>query len=188
MATKYIEKFDSADQLQAAAPDTGSARAIGVVSGQLCFSDGTNIVPVNKTALLSLTAGATLDAETHSNRTLVVNAAAGVALTLPDATGTGDKYRVVIGTLLTSGDVTVTAPSGSILKGIALINDIGDSTAATVDAYAAGTSDEIFTFDQSAGGGKVGDWLELEDVATGVYAVRAHLTGQVDPATPFTSA
>lgn len=187
MATKYIEKFQSTSQLAAFAPVTGSAAGIGVVSGQLYVYDGTNFVPAGKSAIVSLTAGATLTPEAHSNRTVVFNAAAGGAIVLPAATATGNKYRIVVGTALSSGDLTVTVPAGSIMKGVAHVNDIGDSAAATDDSFAAGASDERLTFTQAIGGGKVGDFIELEDIATGVYAVLAELQGVTDPTTPFSS-
>ena len=38
----------------------------------------------------------------HSSRVVTLNRAAGVTVTLPAATGTGDKYIVVIGTTATS--------------------------------------------------------------------------------------
>jgi len=188
MATKYIHKAPSTAALAAQATAAGNAAGIGVVSNTLYFNDGTNFVPVNKTPLVSLTASATLTPEAHSNRTVVVNAEAGLAITMPAASGSGNKYRIVVGTLLTSNTITVTAPSGSILKGIAFVQDIGDSAAATLDAYAAGSSDEIFTLTATAGGGKVGDEIMLEDIASGVYAVRAIVTGLPDTATPWGSA
>ena len=188
MATKYTQKFSSVSQLAGFAPNRGNAAGFGWVDGVLCYNDGSNVVPVGKTKPVELTAGATLTPDAHANRTIVVNNAAGLAIVLPSATATGNTYRVVIGTALSSGDVTVSAPSGSILKGMALVNDIGDSGAGTSDAFAAGASDEVFTFDQSAGGGKVGDWVEVEDIASGVYLVNAVLTGLPDTATPFSSA
>jgi hypothetical protein len=187
LATKYIEKFESVSALEAAAPANGGSLGIGAVSNVLYAYDGTNFVPLTKTPIVTLTAGATLDPETHSNRTVLFNSADGGAIVLPAATGGGDKYRIRIQTALTT-DLTVTAPSGTILKGAALINDTGGSTAATSDMFAAGASDEVFTFIAATGGGKVGDYVEFEDIASGVYGVFAVLSGVVDPATPFTSA
>jgi len=187
MAIKYVEKFDSVSQLAAFAPVTGKQVGIGSVGGQLYAYDGSNFVPVGKTPVVTLTAGATLTPAAHSNRTVVYDAAAGGALVLPAATGSGDVYRVRIKTALT-GDLTVTAPAGTILKGAALVNDIGGSAAATSDMFAAGASDEVFTFAFAIGGGKVGDYVEFEDIASGVYGVFAVLSGETDPATPFSSA
>lgn len=144
-------------------------------------------LPTDSPGVTAIAASATLGAS-HVGRTSVVGNAAGVAITLPAATGTGNKYRLIIGTALATGDVTVTCGSGDILSGYVVVEDDGDTTADDVTTFKAGASDEIITIDQSAGSGAVGDWLELEDFADGVWAVKGWLTGQEDPATPFSSA
>jgi len=186
VATQYVEQFEDVAHFEASAKPTSTKTPIGFVDGELLVQDNDgNSIPVGRANIVSVTAAATLDPETHGNRTAVVNVAAGAALVLPAATGGGDKYRVVIGTANSGGAVTVTTASGDILKGTAIINNTGDSTAATADAYAAGASDEVFTFATASG---VGDFAEFEDIADGVWAVFAVLQSQADPATPFTSA
>jgi hypothetical protein len=187
VATKYVSKFESADQLAAFAPDVPGSAPIGVVSGTLYFYNGTSYVPVNAAAPVSLTAGVTLTPAAHAFRTLLINAAAGIAIVLPAATGSGNEYRGIFGTTLTSNATTVTAPAGSVLNGLAIINNTGDSSAATVDAYPTGASDEQLSFTASVGAGKAGDSFEITDVASGVYAVRVFIQGEADPVNPFGS-
>lgn len=188
VATKYIEKFDSISQFEAHTPVTGGATPIGSISGELRIQDANGAsIPVGFRALKTETAAFTATPEDHANRTTVFSLAAGFAITMPAASGTGNKYRFVSGIALT-GDTTVTVPSGSILKGAILINNSGDTVAATADVSPAGSSDEVITFDASEGAGKVGDFVELEDIASGVYQVSGVFQAMHDPATPFSSA
>lgn len=188
VATKYIQKFDSIAEFEGQTPVTGAATPIGSIGGELRIQDANGAsIPVGFRGLKTEVAAFAATPEDHANRTTVFSLAAGFAITVPAASGTGNKYRFVSGIALT-GDTTITAPSGTILKGAVLINNSGDTTAATADVYPAGSSDEVITFDASEGAGKVGDYVELEDIASGVYAVSGLFTAMHDPATPFSSA
>lgn len=136
------------------------------------------------------TSSKTLTRTAHSGRTVTVNRAAGSTLTLPAAKGTGDRYRIVVGTALTSGTLVVqVANSSDAMCGGVLINDIGDTAAATADFFPAvnGTSDTI-TLTQAVGGGKAGDFIEVQDIATNVWQVQGIVQGVTDPTTPFSAA
>jgi hypothetical protein len=123
-----------------------------------------------------------------SGRTIVYNRAAGGTVTLPASTGGGDKYRVVVGTLLTSATLIIkVANSTDVFTGGVLINDIGDTSAATADFWPTAATSDTMTMTQSLGGGKIGDFFEVEDIAAGFWAVRGVLQGMTDPATPFSA-
>lgn len=141
-------------------------------------------MPIRSNKVIPVTAALTLNRHVHDNRTVVVNAAAGIAITLQPATGSGVRYRIIIGTALSSGDVTVTTNGSDVYDGYALVEDSGDTTASDATLFPT-SSATIFTFDQSAGSGNVGDWLEIEDFATAVWAVKAYVSNQTDPTTPF---
>lgn len=188
MATKYLQKFESASQLIAHAPDTGAAQGIGSIDGQVFVNEAGTARPIGQPAMVTETGDFTVTQAEHANRTTLLGNAAGGAVTLPAATGSGNKYRMVVSVLLTSAAWTITCGAATILNGMALINNTGDSSTATVDAYPTGASDEIFAFTQSLGAGKIGDFVEFEDIAAGIFAVRAHIQGEADPATPFASA
>lgn len=122
----------------------------------------------------------------YKNRTTVAERASGIAFTLPDARGTGNKFRIAIGTALTSGTLTVTASASAKMRGGVLVNDTGDSPATTVDFYpATAASTTIFTLTQSAGMGVAGDWVEFEDIKSGVWQVHGSIAGGADVTTPF---
>lgn len=138
--------------------------------------------------VVSITATATLTRPANAGLTNVVNAAAGLTLTLPAALGTGYRYRVLVGTLLTSNTIVIkVANATDVMRGGVLINDIGDSTAATADFYPTASTSDTITLTAAIGAGKVGDWIELEDYAAGFFAVRGSLQGETDPANPFSA-
>ncbi len=136
----------------------------------------------------SLTASTTLNRNDHSGRTLVVNAAAGATLTLPASNGGGRRYRILVGTLLTSNTIVLkVANATDVLRGGVFINDTGDTTAATADFYPTASTSDTITLTASVGAGKVGDWLEVEDFATGFWSIHGVLQGELDPTAPFSA-
>lgn len=124
----------------------------------------------------------------HAGRTNTLALAAGFVVTLPAAKGTGNKYRFLVKTALTSGTYVVKVANGTdVFTGGVLINDIGDTTAATADFFPTAASSDTYTMTASLGGGKAGDWVEFEDYAAGFFAVNGVMTGVTDPATPFSA-
>lgn len=168
-----------------------STTAFDTTTKELKVFDGTTlygiVMPTSQSSLVSLTAAsATLTAAAHAwPRTIAFNRGAGTAAVLPAATGTGNIFRFVVGTA--SNANTLESQTGAaFFAGSILINDAGDSTAATVDAYPAnGTTHDWIKPTTAGGGGAVGDWFEVQDIASGIYMVRGMFQTSTDPATPF---
>lgn len=144
--------------------------------------------PVNATAsTLAVTKAA------HANRTVTLNRAAGIAVTLPAATGTGDKYRFVVGTTFT-GAASIAVPNATnYMIGTALLfADSGDTCVgfATANSGTVATeSDTISLFGTAnAQGGIKGEVVELEDVASAVWHVRLVSDAGGTEASPFSAA
>lgn len=136
----------------------------------------------------SLTASVTATRVDNAGRTNVLAAAAGLTITLPAATGSGDKHRYVVGTTATSGNYVVkVADATDVFVGGILINDIGDSSAATADFFPTAASSDTITMAYATGGGKAGDWVEVEDIGANQWAVTGVFQGMTDPATPFSA-
>lgn len=130
-------------------------------------------------------AGATLTlSAAYRNRPVVLGKADGQTITLPATTGSGHRYRLVIGTAITSVGTVITAlAAGATYKGLAQI--MGAS--ALVSAAAAAGNNTI-TLNGSTKGGLVGTTVELEDVATNVWAVSVLGVGSGSAETPFSTA
>lgn len=146
-----------------------------VVGGDLILSiaDGTNTLQ--------------LVAATHANRTLLVLDAT-LAITLPEATGTGDRYKIVQGIAATSSTIVTKDTSNAGFYGMLRAYD--DDVDTDLNSWNAlpGVSDTI-TFNGVATGGKIYDHVELIDIATDKWLV----SGQISQSggsevTPFSSA
>lgn len=133
---------------------------------------------------IAVTASTTLNTS-HSGTTVVVNAAAGLTLTLPAATGAGYEYDILVGTTAATGSYVVQAASASdVMTGVAVFAaDGGDSTVAF---ETAATSDTI-TLNGSTKGGIKGDRIKLKDVAAGLWAVNIIGSATGSEVTPFSA-
>ena len=132
---------------------------------------------VNTTAALSLT-----EAD-HAGRVVTVNNTTGVAVTLPEATGTGTVYTVFYGTTVSSGSHTIVAPSAStsFVGGVGLSTDIAGVT------ILANSGDDTITLSGSTTGGLVGSWVRFTDVASGIFMLEGFLCSTGSEADPFSA-
>lgn len=138
-----------------------------------------------KAPLVLNTATITLDSSL-SGIPLVFTRAAGVVVTLPAATGTGDIYKFYVNTTVTSNSYKIqVANATDIISGLALAND-GDGEPA--NGWPTTLTTDTITMDGSTQGGIKGDSLEIIDIASGQFCVRAFLTNSGTEATPFSAA
>ncbi len=134
---------------------------------------------------VSLTAAtATLDADTHAGALCVLNRAAGITVTLPAATGTGNVYSIAVGTTVTSNDYIVqVANATDVINGaVALSTDIAGVS------ISAGASDDTITMNGTTKGGISGSYLKLIDAASGKFIVTGTLVSSGVEADPFSAA
>lgn len=114
----------------------------------------------------------------------LVNDADGCAIVLPDAVE-GARISILLSGDVTSSSTTITAKSGDLLKGYAIIRDEADGAANDFSYFAAdGTDDLIVTLNGGTKGGLIGDRIELIGRADG-WNVRAVLSGAGTLETPF---
>lgn len=140
------------------------------------------------TEVVELTASTlTLSADTHHNRTVLVNRAAGATITLPASTGSGARFRVLVGTALTSGSLIIAVANASDVM-IGSIIGVSDDPATAKGWVAAATSDTITLNRTTTGVAGKGEWIELEDVAANTWAVKGGITQTGAEATPFSAA
>lgn len=128
----------------------------------------------------------------NANKTTTLSLAAGQALTLPAATGSGDKYRFIILITYTGASTIKVASATDYMIGTALLfADGGDTTVgfATANTGTVATeSDTITTFATgNTTGGIKGAVIEVEDIATAVWAVQYISDAAGTEATPFSA-
>jgi hypothetical protein len=135
-------------------------------------------------SVVPITASTTLTKEEHAGRIVAASAAAGLTVTLPAATGTGDPYTIFFAATVTSNDYIVQAASSSdvFLGGVSISTDIAGVTMLT-----AATTDTI-TMNGSTTGGLLGSFVRLTDVASGQFMLEGFLKSTGTEATPFSAA
>ena len=125
----------------------------------------------------------TLTAALYGNRILYYDDADGT-ITLPAATGSGNRYTVVVKTAFTAGTIQVASAADSFYGGIVGVDDDADAAY----TWKAETNDDTVNASGTATGGKVGDWYEFIDVAATKWLVRGFITQSgASEATPFSA-
>ncbi len=141
--------------------------------------------------VVSAEADLVLTAALHANRIVMANKGDGIAFTLPEAIGSGDLYRIIIGTAIASGALTVTTAdtTNADYCGSVLMVDLDAATTAFIAQTVQATGDDVFTMDgDTQGGAHVGlDWVSFLDIATDLWLVAgvSHVPTGSNPATPF---
>lgn len=123
----------------------------------------------------------------HAGRLILLDTAAGTTVTLPQALGTGAVYRFKVSVLATSNShVIKVGNTTDQIRGIAVMTDT-DTAGATI-SFAAAASDDTITLNRSTTGSvTIGEDIEIIDVSSGVFMVRANLAATGTPATPFSA-
>ena len=135
--------------------------------------------------IVSLTANTTITEASHAGRVMVLNKADGITVTLPAATGSGNVYRFIVGTAITSntGVIKVANASDSFVGNVIQAADGGS----TVVGWEIAANDDTCTLDGSTKGGIVGDRIEVIDIAANKFLVTGILSGTGTEATAFSA-
>lgn len=119
----------------------------------------------------------------HSDRTVTLNRAGGIAVTLPAATGSGTRLRFIVGTTFTSS-ATIKVTGDDIMTGFALFaQDAGD----TAVMFETAADTDTITFNGTTTGGYKGTIVELEDIAADTWYVSVRGSATGTEATPFSA-
>lgn len=115
---------------------------------------------------------------------VLLDTAAGTTVTLPAATGTGNKFKFIVSVKPTSNQHRIDAPGTSVFYGSINILDLD---AAAQGAFASGSGNNRIDFNGTTKGGQVGDMIEVVDIGTNAYAVfgQARCPAGSNPVTPF---
>jgi hypothetical protein len=143
----------------------------------------TKVVTIaNATNTLSLTAAL------HAGRIAYVLDAT-LAITLPEATGTGDVYTVVQGIAATSSTIVTADTSNAGFRGMLQALDADNEATLTSWPAAVAGTDDTLTFNGTSTGGRIGDHFTFTDVATDKWLVAGQITESGgSEVTPFSSA
>jgi hypothetical protein len=128
-------------------------------------------------------ATATVTAAAHAGKVVTINRAAGSALSLPAATGTGSVYTFVVGTTVTSNTLTISAAGTNKFQG--RVYTVSDDTAAVKGWIANAAATNRVSLNGTTTGGYLGDCFVFTDIAAGMWEVLGFTASTSTEATPF---
>lgn len=127
----------------------------------------------------------TITAAAHAGRTVRIDSAAPVTITLPQATGTGNKYRFVVGVAATGTASTIkVANATDVMRGYSFCVT---TTSDNAEGFKTSATSDTISMNGTTLGGVVGDMYEIEDLLTGVFSVRCFCAPTGTEATPFSA-
>lgn len=168
---------------------SASAAELNIMNG--CTATGAEINrSCDKSGSVVAVTGATVSitAVTHGSRTITLDRAAGITATLPAATGSGEVYRFVLVTTVTSNSTIIEVANASdVMDGSVFLmqdNDVdGD-----VKLWKADAGDDTITMNGTTSGGFKGTIITCTDVASNLWSVEARGIGSGALATVWSAA
>lgn len=142
--------------------------------------------PVVQEGFVNITAATTLNATDHAGRLMRFNIAAGVTATLPAATGTGNRYRFVVNTTVTSAADIIAVVGNDSFFGTIITNSTGD-TPDLAQPWLAGADADQISLNGTTTGGIAGDYIEVTDIATDRWLAWGITSTTGTEATPFST-
>lgn len=157
-----LSSFDTKATIAAAS--RGDMSALATILGNAGEQEGTTVT----------TATLALNLVSHEGRVVALSRAAGQAVTLPAATGSGARYRLLVTTTVTGPTTIKVANAADTMIGV--VHTVTATTGAGTHQGASGTDDTI-TLNGTTTGGIAGSSIELVDAASTKWFVRAALIG-----------
>lgn len=171
-------------------PSSNSIKVIGGGAGATAEQEylSINTVPLQQTAATLPVVAATM-----SGRTIALNRAAGITVTLPAASGSGNKYRFVVQATASGGNYVIqVANANDYMIGVAFFDGDDAGNAAngftTANTGTPSTESDTITMDGTTRGGVKGAIVEIEDLATNIFSVRVFSAASGAEASPFSVA
>jgi hypothetical protein len=138
------------------------------------------------TGTLVAVGSALLGAASHFGKTVLLDTLTGSTYTLPAATGSGGRIKVVERVAATSNShIVKVANSVDVMVGQSIATIAAGGAASGFATVAA--SDTITLNRTTTGGASNGAHFDFEDVAPGIWAVRGVVNASATPATPFSA-
>lgn len=120
----------------------------------------------------------------NAGQTIFFDTATGTIVTLPAATGTGNKYTFVVKVLATSNSHVINTASASD-KFSGVLMTANTSTNAVTGWPAANNKVTVTLNRTTTGSVTIGEQIEIQDIATNLWSIGGQLTQSGTAATPF---
>lgn len=174
-------------QFEDSAPVGGEGLYVGAKGSEIEVASSTGTI--SKSVVSALGGTLTATAALHANRVVAFGKTDGTVVTLPAATGTGNKYTFVIAVTATSNaNIVKVANATDVMDGSLNIQQDTDSDG-TLKCWMAEVGDDTMSFAGAAtSGGIVGNRIECIDYAAGFWSCTAWtISGGGAEATCFTA-
>lgn len=127
----------------------------------------------------------TITAASHAGKLVTISSTAPTIITLPQATGTGNRYRFafLVAATATSSTIKVANATDIMMGYVFAVTTSSDNA----EAFKTTATDDTMSFNGTTKGGVVGDQVEIIDAATGKFVVRAFTAPTGTEATPFSA-
>jgi hypothetical protein len=132
-----------------------------------------------------------ITAALHDGKIVTLNRAAGIAVTLPAATGSGMSTEFIVGTTFTGSASIAVADATDYMRGRSLMFNDTDSSMngwETANTGTLATESDTFTMNGTTLGGRAGDRIRVVDLATDVWHIEANVTASGVEATNWSAA
>ncbi len=145
------------------------------------MADASTRIVTETTATLAVTEAL------HDGKIITLDRAGGIAVTMPEATGSGMVITFIVITKFTSdGTITLADTTNTALIGQASIVD--SDTTDLIHMFTPAATHDLVTLDGTNTGGGLGCLIRYIDLATDVWSVQiVEAVGGTTPATPFSS-
>lgn len=153
---------------------TPAAGTFSALDATTSFSDPTPVLAGSTKTLTAANAG----------QIILLDQAAGSVVTLPAATGTGNKYYFIIKTTVTSNSHKILAASTSDFIGGVLSTEDGGTTTGW---YSDNATNHSIAMNGTTTGGYLNSKITLEDYATNQWMVSGFTKSTGTAATPFST-
>lgn len=163
-----------------------TAAELNILDGVLATTAEINRAADVSTRLIAAGSALSVTVAAHDGKTILLDTAAGSTCTLPASSGSGARFKFVISVLATSNSHIVKVANATDIM-VGTINSVADDADATRGWITAGTSDTITLNRTTTGSVTRGEWVEVEDIAAGIWAVRGMTSSTGTEATPFSA-
>lgn len=166
--------------------DTDQYLQSNATTSRSAYATGAQLRSFLSGAIVNTTATTlTVTAASHAGRVVTINSAAAIAVTLPQATGTGNKYEFWIGVAATATSHTIKVSNATdVMAGYSFCVTTSSDNA---EGFKTSATSDTITLNGTTLGGVVGDFIQIRDLKTGVFSVMMFAAPTGTEATPFSA-
>lgn len=165
---------------------TASAAELNIMDGVTATAAEINRAADASTGVVNATSATlTVTEADHNKRTIVLDRAAGIAVTLP-AAAAGLEFTFIVKTTFTGAASIKSATGADVMIGHAVMGNDSDNTTVRWPAIAASTYDTIDLFGTAnSTGGMAGQVIRIKGLAANLWFVEINGDAAGTEATPF---